>query len=147
VRITACGLALAAIVAVPALAAAPRKGAVYSGSLAGAQAKISLSFRVSSSGGQVGAVTVSALPIYCAGNPPPGTPSLVFATAKISAAGRFSSTGKDTISSGPLKGSVVATLIVSGTFNSGGRAHGTVTTSYGGSAKNCGGHSNFFAHA
>ena len=45
------------------------------------------------------------------------------------------------ISSGPAKGSVAATLRVSGSFAGGGRESGTVTTTYGGPAAKCGGHS------
>ena len=142
----ACGLVVVMLGAAPALAAAPLKGSVYRGSLGGSQAEISISFRVSPGGGEVESLHISALPIYCPGNGPPGTPTIVFAKAGISAAGRFSSAGKDMISSGPLKGSVVATLKLSGTFTPGGGVHGTVTTSYSGPAKSCGGHSSYTAH-
>src|SRR5579859_2486253 len=145
-RAAACGLAALVMAAVPALAAPALRGAVYRGSLGGSQSKIAISFRVSSAGSEVEALRISALPIYCSGNGPPGTPTIVFATARVSAAGTFSSAGKDVIGSGPLKGQVVATLAVSGSFFAGGGAHGRITTSYGGPAKNCGGHSSFTAH-
>jgi len=51
------------------------------------------------------------------------------------------------IASGPLKGSVAATLSASGTFTAAGAVHGTLTTSYGGGAKSCGGHSSYTAHS
>ncbi len=146
VRAAACGLAGLLIAAIPALAAAPLRGAVYRGTLGGSQSSTAISFQVSPGGGEVASLRISALPIYCPGNGPPGTPTIVFAKARISPAGRFSSTGKDTISSGPLKGSVVATLRLSGVFTAGGGAHGTITTSYGGPAKRCGGHSSYTAH-
>jgi hypothetical protein len=145
-RVAACSLAGILLAAAPALAAAPLKGSVYRGSLGGSQSKISISFRVSPGGGEIEGLNISALPIYCAGNGPPGTPMIAFAKAGISAAGRFSSAGKDMISSGPLKGSVVATLKLSGAFSAGGGVHGTITTIYGGSAKSCGGHSSYTAH-
>jgi hypothetical protein len=124
-----------------ALAAAPVDGASYTGALAGSHAKITISFRVSASGREVENVRIGSLPIYCAGSGPPGTPKIRFQNAAISASGSFSSPGKDMIAAGPLKGSVVATLLVSGGFSAGGHEHGTVTTIYSGPAKRCGGHS------
>jgi hypothetical protein len=146
VRAAACGLVAVLLAGAPALAAAPLKGSVYRGSLGGSQSKIAISFRVSPGGGEVEALRIGALPIYCPGNGPPGTPTIVFAKARISAAGTFSSAGSDMIGSGPLKGSVVATLKLSGSFSAGGGVHGTITTSYGGPAKDCGGHSSYTAH-
>ena len=93
------------------------------------------------SGAEVESLRISSLPIYCGGSGPPGTPKIKFQNATISASGSFSSPGKDTIATGPLKGSVAATLVVSGSFSAGGHEHGTVTTTYGGPAKKCGGHS------
>jgi hypothetical protein len=145
-RVAACGVVGASLAASPAFAALPLKDSVYRGTLGGSQSKISISLRTSSGGGEVQGLHISALPIYCPGNGPPGTPTIVFAKARISASGRFSSAGKDMISSGPLKGSVVATLKLSGTFTAGGGVHGTITTIYGGSAKSCGGHSSYTAH-
>ena len=144
-RAATCGLVAVLLAGATALAAAPLKGSLYRGSLGGSHSKISISLRVSADGGEVDGLRISALPIYCPGNGPPGTPTIVFAKARISAAGRFSSAGRDMISSGPLKGSVVATLKLSGSFTAGGGVHGTITTIYGGPAKSCGGHSSYTA--
>ena len=144
-RAAACGLVGLLLAGAPALAAAPLKGSVYRGSLGGSQSKISISLRVSADGAEVEGLRLSALPIYCPGNGPPGTPTIVFAKARISATGRFASAGKDMINSGPLKGSVVATLKLSGAFTAGGGLRGTITTIYGGPAKSCGGHSSYSA--
>lgn len=145
-RAAACGLVAVVLGVAPALAAAPLKGSVYRGALGGSQSKISISLRVSADGGEVEGVRISALPIYCRGNGPPGTPTIVFTKARISAAGRFSSAGKDMISSGPLKGSLVARVKLTGSFAAGGGVRGTITTIYGGPAKSCGGHSSYTAH-
>ena len=145
--VAACGLTALAVGAATALAAPPLKGGAYHGSLGGSESKISISFRVSAGEREVKGMKISALPIYCAGNGPPGAPAIVFLTAKISHGGRFSTTGKDMIASGPLKGSVAATLAVNGSFAAGGAVHGTVTTTYSGPAKSCGGHSSYTAHA
>ena len=83
-RVAACGLVVVLLGANPALAAAPLKGSVYRGSLGGSQAEISISFRVSPGGGEVESLHISALPIYCPGNGPPGTPTIIFAKAGIS---------------------------------------------------------------
>jgi hypothetical protein len=141
VRFAGGTLAAFAVIATGALAAAPVKGAGYTGALAVAHSKVTISFRVSASGGQVENLRISSLPIYCGGSGPPGTPKIKFQNATISASGSFSSPGKDMIATGPLKGSVVATLLVSGSFSAGGHEHGTVTTTYSGPAKKCGGHS------
>jgi len=106
---------------------------------------IAISFRLSANGGRVEDVRLAALPIYCAGNGPPGTPTIVFKSAVVSAGGRFASPGEDMLGSGPLKGSVAARLTVTGTFASGGRVHGTLTTTFGGAARECGGHSPYSA--
>jgi hypothetical protein len=137
------GLVALALLAASALAASPIKGASYRGALRGSHAKIAISFRVSANGSQVQKLRISALPIYCAGSGPPGTPTLSFQDAKISAGGTFSGSGKDIIGSGPLKGSVAATLRVTGSFAAGGKESGIVTTIYSGSAAKCGGHSSY----
>jgi hypothetical protein len=144
---TAWGLAAPAVAATTLLAASPPKTGVYHGSLGGSQSKISISFRVSAGGGDVEAMKIGALPIYCSGNGPPGTPTIVFQKAAITHAGKFTTRGRDVIASGPLKGSVVATLAVSGTFTAGGGVHGTTATSYGGPAKSCSGRSSYTAQS
>jgi hypothetical protein len=145
-RVTVVGggaLVALALLTAGALAASPINGASYRGALHGSRAKIAISFRVSTNGSQVQALRISALPIYCGGSGPPGTPTINFQIAKISARGTFSSSGKDLIGSGPAKGSVAATLRVSGSFAGGGKESGTITTIYGGSAAKCGGHSSY----
>jgi hypothetical protein len=138
-------VAAGALVALATLAAAalagggPIKGAGYHGSLSGSQAKVKISFRVSAAG-VIQNMRLSSLPNYC-GRAAPGVPKIVFPNTKVAANGTFSIPGKDLIAAGPLKGSVVATLRVSGRFASGGKESGTVTTTYGGPAKRCGGHS------
>jgi hypothetical protein len=134
---------LPALLAAAALAAAPIKGATYRGTLSGARAKITIRFRVSAGATQVQNLRIASLPIYCSGNGPPGAPHISFANARISASGSFSSRGKDMITTGPLKSSVVATLLITGTFARDGKESGTVTTTYAGTAKQCGGHSTY----
>ena len=81
------------------------------------------------------------LPIYCTGSPPPSA-RISFGTATI-AGGRFTTKGRDAIPVGPLKGTTVATLTLTGTFASGRRESGTITTTFAGSASRCSGHSSY----
>ena len=55
----------------------------------------------------------------------------------------FAAAGRDVIPSGPVKGSVAATLALTGRFGARGAESGTVTTTYNGPAKRCGGRSNY----
>lgn len=135
--ISVAALVLALSTAV-ALAAAPVRGATYRGSLTGAQSSIQISFRVSPGGGQVQAIRLSALPIFCTGGAPPNS-TLKFASAVVTRTGTFSTTGRDLLGVGPLKGTVAAKLTLTGTFAAGGRESGTVTTIFGGSGTRCGG--------
>jgi hypothetical protein len=136
----AAALGALALFASSTLAADSARAGLYRGALEGSRSNITISFRVSA--GMVEGLAVSSLPLYCPGTGPPGTPTIVFANARISPGGRFAAAGKDMISSGRLKGAVAATLKVSGTFASDGSEHGTVTTDYGGGAATaCGGHS------
>ena len=130
-----------ATIAAPALAAGPIKGAGYHGALSGSQAKVTISFKVSAAG-VIQSMRLSGLPNYC-GRAAPGAPKIAFPNTKVAANGTFSIPGKDLVAAGPLKGSVVATLRVSGRFASGGKEGGTLTTTYGGPAKKCGGHSTY----
>jgi hypothetical protein len=139
VGMAAGALVALATLAAPTLAAGPIKGAGYHGALSGSQAKVTISFKVSAAG-VVQNMRISSLPNYC-GRAAPGTPKIAFPNTKVAANGTFSVPGKDLVAAGPLKGSVVATLRVSGRFASGGKESGTVTTTYGGPAKKCGGHS------
>jgi hypothetical protein len=140
VRVAAGALVALPLLSAATLAAGPIKGASYHGALSGSQAKVMISFKVSPAG-VIQNMRFSSLPNYC-GRAAPGTPNIAFPnTTKVSATGTFSIPGKDLIAAGPLKGSVVATLRVSGRFASSGKESGTVTTTYGGPAKKCGGHS------
>jgi hypothetical protein len=139
VRVAGGALVALALLSAPTLAAGPIKGAGYHGALSGSQSKVTISFKVSAAG-LIQNMRISSLPNYC-GRAAPGTPKIAFPNTKVSANGTFSIPGKDLIAAGPLKGSVVATLLVSGRFGSGGKESGTVTTTYGGPAKKCGGHS------
>jgi hypothetical protein len=139
VRVAGGALVALALLSAPTLAAGPIKGASYHGALSGSQAKVTISFTVSAAG-VIQNMRISSLPNYC-GRAAPGTPKIAFPNTKVSANGTFSIPGKDLVAAGPLKGSVVATLRVSGRFATGGRESGTVTTTYGGPAKKCGGHS------
>ncbi|MGH2849138.1 MAG: hypothetical protein ACRDLP_00810 [Solirubrobacteraceae bacterium] len=139
VSVAALALALSTAVA---LAAGPVRGATYRGSLSGAQSSITISFRVSTAGEQLRAIRLSALPIFCTGGAPPNS-TLKFASAGVSRAGTFSTTGRDLLGVGPLKGTVAAKLTLSGAFAAGGRESGTVTTIFAGSARRCGGRARY----
>jgi hypothetical protein len=139
VRVAGGALVALAVLSVPTLAAGPIKGASYHGALSGSQAKVTIAFKVSAAG-EIQNMRIGSLPNYC-GRAAPGTPKITFPNTKVSANGTFTIPGKDLIAAGPLKGSVVATLRVSGRFASGGKETGTVTTTYGGPAKKCGGQS------
>jgi hypothetical protein len=139
VSVAALALALSAAVA---LAAGPVRGATYRGSLTGARSSIQISFRVSPGGEQVQAIKLSALPIFCTGGAPPNS-TLKFGSAVVTRAGTFSTTGRDLLGVGPLKGTVAAKLTLTGTFAGGGRESGTVTTVFGGSGKRCGGRARY----
>lgn len=130
-----------ALLTASTLAGGLARAGTYRGELGGSRASIKISFHVAEGGGNVADLQISSLPMYCPGNGPPGTPSIVFAKAPISASGRFTSTGKDVITTGRLKGAVAATLKISGVFASDGSEHGTVTTGFGGAAAACSGHS------
>jgi hypothetical protein len=145
-KILVLGAAAFVLAGAGALAASPKHGASYRGSLTGSQAHVTISFHVSADGSAVEDVALSKLPIYCTGNAPPGA-RIVFKPAKISAAGTFSTTGADTLPAGPLKGQKVATLALSGAFAAGGVAHGVLTTTYSGPAAHCGGKSSYSTRA
>ena len=138
-----CGLLATAALA---NAATPARAGSYRGALTGAHASIRISFRVSADGRTVKGIAISSLPLYCSGEGPPGTPTIVFAPAKVSSDGSFSSAGKDMLASGPLKGSVAARLTLTGVFaKGGGSAHGYVVTRFGGAASSCSGRSAYAA--
>ena len=64
----------ALVLAASAPAAAPQRVATYSGSVSTPHGAIAISLRVSAGGGEVQDMQLAALPIYCAGNGPPGHP-------------------------------------------------------------------------
>jgi hypothetical protein len=111
-----------------ALAASQIKGASYSGQLASPRTSYLVSFKVSASGKRVTSLTISNTPFYCQGG---GRPVPVrFASAAISKAGAFTSTGKYLIVEGPLKGQLGTKLKITGKFGKGGNEQGTVTSTY-----------------
>ena len=131
------------ILAAAALAAAPVRGGSYRGALTGSRSAIHVSFRVSSSGNAVTQVTVSALPLYCSGKPPP-TARITFSGAPVTSHGTFTAMGADKIGVGPLKGSVIAKLKLTGSFAAGKSESGVITTTLiGGSSATCSGHSSY----
>jgi hypothetical protein len=138
----AAAAAAALLLASGAGAALQVAGATYVGKLDGRQSKVAISLRVSADGRRVEAVHVSRLPIYCAGGGPPAA-AIVFQPAPISRSGRFVTSGKDTVAVGPLKGTVVATLTLTGAFASGRRESGVIRTSFMGSGSKCSGQSNY----
>jgi len=128
-RILLAAAAIAALVgAGTALASPQKRGARYSGSLAGTRSGYRVSFKVSSNGRRVTALRISSTPFYCSGGGPP-TP-VNFASATISRSGSFTSTGNYLISEGPLKGQVGTRLKITGKFTRGGAEHGTVTSTF-----------------
>jgi hypothetical protein len=140
--VAACVCALGCAVAT---AAAPVRGATYHGSLLGSRSAIKVSFRVSAGGTQVSAITVTTLPLYCKGQPPPGA-RIRFQNAKVDSRGTFTAAGSDRISAGPLKGSEIARLSLTGTFGANGTAAGVITTTFQGSGgARCSGHSPYRA--
>jgi hypothetical protein len=128
------------IVAGAALAASQVKGGSYKGALTPSRDGVVVSFKVSSSGKQVTALSVSNTPLYCSGGGPP-TP-VRFKNATISAGGTFSSSGQWVIKEGPKKGQVGTKLKITGKFLKGKTEQGTITTSYVGAAS-CGGKSSY----
>jgi hypothetical protein len=143
VQAAAGALVVLALAGADALAASSIKDGNYHGALSGSQAKVMISFKVAGGGSEVRGLRVSRLPIYCGGQPAPGAPKIIFPPIKISASGTFAGSGKDLVPAGPLKGSVLATLRVSGRLAHGGKVSGTLTTIYSGPAKKCGGHSSY----
>lgn len=138
---------LLALLAASALAATPVHGAAYRGALTGSRSAIHVSFRVSASGNAVSAIVVTALPLYCTGAPPPSA-RIAFSSAKIDAHGTFAALGADKIGVGPLKGTVIAKLKLTGSFAPNRTESGLLeTTLAGGSPSRCSGHSPYKTRA
>ena len=134
---------LPVLAAAAALAATPVRGASYRGALTGSHSAVHVSFRVADSGTSINHVVVSALPLYCSGKPPPSA-RISFSGAPIGAHGTFTAAGTDKIGVGPLKGSAIATLKLTGTFAGDHSESGVLTTTFtGGSASGCNGHSSY----
>ncbi len=132
------------IVAGAALAANQVKGGSYSGELTPARTGVRVSFKVSSSGSRVTALTTSNTPLYCEGG---GRPTPVhFKSATIASNGTFTSTGRYVISEGPKKGQVGTKLKITGKFLKGKAEQGTITTTYVG-FPNCSGKSAYSTKA
>lgn len=125
-----------------AIAAAPKKGGSYHGTLAAPRTDIAVTFKVSASGKKVSALKISNTPLYCSGGGPPVP--ITFKQASIKK-GKFKSTGKQTISTGPMKGQVGATLSITGKFASHGKESGKLTIKYP-NAPTCGGTSAYTTH-
>jgi len=138
--ILSVGVVGAASLAGSALAAVVVGGATYAGHLGGAQSTVSISLRVSANGREVQQVHLSKLPIYCSGKGPPAA-KLTFQPATVSSAGRFTASGADSIAVGPLKGTAVARLTLTGAFAPGRRESGTFAVHYVGGLSTCDGHS------
>ncbi len=136
-------LCLPGLLAAAAFADSAVRGASYRGALTGSRSAIHVSFRVNSSGTAVSGIIVSVLPLYCPGKPPPNA-RISFSGAPIGAHGTFTAVGADKIGVGPLKGSVIAKLKLSGTFGANRGESGVITTTLsGGSAARCSGHSSY----
>jgi hypothetical protein len=111
-----------------ALAASQIKGASYSGQLAAPRSEFTVNFKVSADGKRVTDLRIDNTPFYCSGG---GRAIPVnFASAAISKAGTFTSTGKYVIEEGPFKGQVGTRLKLTGKFAKGGGEQGTLTSTY-----------------
>ena len=145
VRVRVAAAVLAALLLTPtAIAAAPKKGRTYRGTLAAPRNTIVVTFKVSANGSNVSGLKISNLPIYCSGGGP--VQPITFERATIAGKGAFKSTGKQTITNGPLKGQIGARLSITGTFLAGGKERGKLTVKYY-KAPNCSGSSTYTTHA
>ena len=113
--------AAASALAAVAVAAHPLDGATYRGSFTGS-ASTTLSFKVSANGKRVSGFTMDVPPVGCQGgafgNPKPGS-------AAVTKQGTFTATL--TLYFAP-RNSVNGKVVVTGTFASKGREHGTVSS-------------------
>lgn len=139
-----CAMLALLLLASAAFAANQVKGGSYSGELTPSRTGVKVSFKVSSNGKQVIALTTSNTPLYCEGG---GRPTPVhFKNAAISSSGTFASTGQYVISEGPKKGQLGTKLKITGKFLKGKAEQGTLTTTYVG-FPNCSGKSAYSTKA
>ena len=114
-----------------ALAANQVKGATYSGKI-NANGGLAISFKVTSDGKDVVKMKVPQPPLFCSGGGPP-PPQKPAKPAPISTAGTFTDTLQYVATVGPKKGSVIATLKVTGTFHAHKKESGKATVTWKGS--------------
>jgi hypothetical protein len=119
-----------------AIAAAPKKGAAYSGTLASPRTAILVTFKVSATAKKVSALKLTSIPLFCSGGGPAAP--ITFKAAAITSHGTFKSSANQIISTGPLKGRVGFRLKITGTFSAGRGEHGTLTVTNA-RAPSCGG--------
>ena len=134
---------VALLTASVALAAAPKKGASYRGTLAAPRTGFVITFKVSADGKKVTALKINNLPAFCSSGGPPVP--LSFRNATIGA-GKFKSTATQHISTGPLKGQIGAKLTITGAFANGGKERGKLSVKFG-RAPACNGSSTYTTHA
>ncbi len=144
VVVTVAALVVLACLATVALAAAQLRGGAYKGALLPTTRGISVSFKVSQSGKQVMALSISNIPIYCSGGGP--AIPIHFKNASISSKGTFASSAQYVIKVGPLKGQVGEKMKITGKFLKGKHEQGTLTTTYPKAAA-CGGKSPYATKA
>jgi hypothetical protein len=139
-----CAVLIVLVAVSAAFAAGQVKGGSYKGGVVPANDGVVVSFKVSSSGKQVMALTISNTPLYCSGG---GRPTPVhFKNAAISSKGTFTSSGQYVILEGPKKGQVGTKLKITGKFLEGKAEQGTLTTTYVGFPK-CSGKSSYSTKA
>jgi hypothetical protein len=136
IGVSATALVVVLATAGVAMAANQVKGANYSGTI-NANGGLAISFKVSSDGKDVVKMKVPQPPLFCSGGGPP-PPQKPAKPAPISTAGTFAETLQYVASTGPKKGSVIATLKVTGTFHAHKKESGKATVTWKG-APSCGG--------
>ena len=140
-RLVATGLVLAVALAGIAIAAAPRKGATYRGTIITGGAAIS--WKVTATGKKVKQLAITNTPLFCEGG---GAPvPLKFPAAAISKKGRFTTTATRKITEGPSAGKPQVEVTINGRFAKGGKATGTLKADWFGPATDCDGKTTFTA--
>ena len=98
----------------------------YTGNLTGRNSRIALTFKYAHT--KVTAFSIDGLPFYCQGGSAPET--IKFANAKVSRTGTFSSTASVRYATGPDQGQVDQKFSIKGRIKSGGKASGTIKTTF-----------------